>query len=1259
MKMQKDFDRLRELVAQWIREIELSSKQSLTDKHKYSEFIAVELLNAAFHLDLKPLKKNSPAIDLGDLKKGIAFQVTSRTDAGKIHANLSSFLKHNKISDYPNGMRFLLLANEKENWRKETIESFNRLLPGFDGVNHIYTLPDVLNELEVHYIKEKDRFYELLAVMEWQFGNKSGEPPVRCLKQILFEGSREYYQNLTRANGRFHLLHIEDVLLARAGTGESKRQWLAQPVSMDGEKKDKEDTVITLLPRLWERGCVHAAVVSEGGMGKTVSLVRLWDIYLESVCAVYDEPIPIFLQLNEFNHRLHPAGEFILSRIARYYLNDETFTTSLRKLFKIQRETAEGMKVPSIVLLLDGFNEITVERKDLLIEINHLVEQCPGIQFIMTSRSDMRSTFNWSNWNLVMLDALDEEKVTRYLKERGTKIPEAPQLLTLLKTPMMLTLYAATSEIQDKLKDSQYCCFKERVETTGELLWNFMEAQVGNLRERLGQDLGQVYYYTFLLKFFLPALGFEMEKVGLFDFTQEQMDENIDRICRHFGQPDFLEKVNEFDEYIDRLPIGEKSNAIDRKKRRGEIRTILTDVLHLMVKEGESFRFLHQNFRNFFAAVHILNEMEVGIKKKEIPVVLKEQRLDFYIRRMVGEIEGEHYAKPYIDETEKAWRIDIKENRLFKALELCRGKFNKESNPGEGVAKPVLSLHNTQSLAPVLSPGVQPPHTYTHTSPIGYAVWNIVTIWKEVRGELTGADLSRLDLTGIVLNGVRCSRFYGNSYFQAKFNNSRIHEITVFPQSHISKVAKVVCSIDGEKLLTASINHTILEWNTKTGDLLNKIIWAKHNLESIVYTKNNKIILSSTDDGSINKWDLGNCQYLSTLKDHTDSINNLNYRLEEEKFLSASSDCKIKEWDSKTDKCIKTFTGHLKRVNSAIYSPDKKRVLSASSDCTIKVWDLNTTQNLDTFTGHKSGVMNAVYSKDGRRILSASADNTIKEWCSITGHCLRTLSGHTSTVNLAIYSPDEKRILSASDDHTIKVWDVESGECIKTFTGHTDYVKSVEYSPNGEKIYSASYDGTIKEWDAESGECLRILGQKTASIYGAILSPDMTRILHVSDDGSIKEWNIESNQCVRIFTVPKNDVKSIAYSIDGSRIQSVSHDNTFREWNAKTGECIIKITDDNTSNDDENYKSFIKSYEQGDEDSNEKISSNKNFIYLLDSSGKKKKEFINVPGLFIQGCSFLDLEPGSVWTEEGLRIMRMYGAQISVKGKERSVKCEE
>jgi hypothetical protein len=58
-----------------------------------------------------------------------------------------------------------------------------------------------------------------------------------------------------------------------------------QPVSIEEGKNSShtDEMVITLLPRLWNGSCEHGVIVGAGGMGKTVSLVRLWKTYLDRI----------------------------------------------------------------------------------------------------------------------------------------------------------------------------------------------------------------------------------------------------------------------------------------------------------------------------------------------------------------------------------------------------------------------------------------------------------------------------------------------------------------------------------------------------------------------------------------------------------------------------------------------------------------------------------------------------------------------------------------------------------------------------------------------------------------------------------------------------------------------------------------------------------------------------------------------------------------------------------------------------------------
>ena len=76
----KEISRVNELLSRWSAEVSLNNQRSDFSINTKYEYLALNILNILFDFDLINLNEiysNYPAIDLGDSKKGIAFQVTA------------------------------------------------------------------------------------------------------------------------------------------------------------------------------------------------------------------------------------------------------------------------------------------------------------------------------------------------------------------------------------------------------------------------------------------------------------------------------------------------------------------------------------------------------------------------------------------------------------------------------------------------------------------------------------------------------------------------------------------------------------------------------------------------------------------------------------------------------------------------------------------------------------------------------------------------------------------------------------------------------------------------------------------------------------------------------------------------------------------------------------------------------------------------------------------------------------------------------
>ncbi|HEV3383229.1 MAG TPA: SMEK domain-containing protein [Gemmata sp.] len=87
-------------------------KLGLLDLHVLAESFFCPFLNETYGLNLKVLKTRHPAVDLGDTKAGVAFQITADNSKEKIQDTLDKHLANNLVSVYPS-VKVLIIGKRK------------------------------------------------------------------------------------------------------------------------------------------------------------------------------------------------------------------------------------------------------------------------------------------------------------------------------------------------------------------------------------------------------------------------------------------------------------------------------------------------------------------------------------------------------------------------------------------------------------------------------------------------------------------------------------------------------------------------------------------------------------------------------------------------------------------------------------------------------------------------------------------------------------------------------------------------------------------------------------------------------------------------------------------------------------------------------------------------------------------------------------------------------------------------------------------
>lgn len=177
-KAQQELSEINKYLTTWLTELAVHNSLTYFDINKVSEGTALRLLNLLYGWNLKDLneeQENFPSIDLGDAgANGLAVQVTSRTDNKKIKSTLQTFLANSYLARFPNGLRFLILSDQKR--PRLALPALDDYLHFFDPKIHIIAVRDLALQAKKLYYEDSSRFSQLKQFLKQEFGNGVAPP---------------------------------------------------------------------------------------------------------------------------------------------------------------------------------------------------------------------------------------------------------------------------------------------------------------------------------------------------------------------------------------------------------------------------------------------------------------------------------------------------------------------------------------------------------------------------------------------------------------------------------------------------------------------------------------------------------------------------------------------------------------------------------------------------------------------------------------------------------------------------------------------------------------------------------------------------------------------------------------------------------------------------------------------------------------------------------------------------------------------------
>lgn len=418
-----------------------------------------------------------------------------------------------------------------------------------------------------------------------------------------------------------------------------------------------EDETLTEIP-----DSENVFLYGVGGAGKSTLLLN--QIRDENSVNFY---FPLYQYKKEIHENLQPESCWILLNILlkyNYQYEYQTYETLianegenavLQQLSKLEQQLKDNPDnwKPRYVLLLDGLNEMSSELQgDFAVELSHFVNKWKNIRIIITGRTvPIYAVFDdFQQLEVCGVSDIDRDNALSAFAD----IPINTKLLELLKTPMFLNMYLENHENENSLN------------TRGEILDSYIMNLKSKSLERFAVGIDNSPL-RFIVQYILPCAAKIM--IDKYNFAEQI---TIGKTCYEISRGDLFKAVDKafeiyiLDEYVYQSYIApkgfRKKSLLESREKVDFIELIIENIGSMKISENDPHKlhFIHQYFRDYFAAKHILNLLDVmetsyknsGIdEQKEIFKRFELARKWFNydeieIYRLLGEICGDYKNIP-------------------------------------------------------------------------------------------------------------------------------------------------------------------------------------------------------------------------------------------------------------------------------------------------------------------------------------------------------------------------------------------------------------------------------------------------------------------------------------------------------------------------------------------------------------------------------------------------------------------------------------
>jgi len=303
---------------------------------------------------------------------------------------------------------------------------------------------------------------------------------------------------------------------------------------------------------------------------------------------------------------------------------------------------------------------------------------------------------------------------------------------------------------------------------------------------------------------------------------------------------------------------------------------------------------------------------------------------------------------------------------------------------------------------------------------------------------------------------------------------------------------------------------------------LRTLVGHTGDVTDVAFSPGGESVASSSTDGTIRLWLVGDGSLLYVLEDHTDYVLSVAFSPDGNLLASGSNDRTVRIWQVSDGTLIRTISSSfMGRVLRVTFSPDGSLFAAADHQCFVQLrqtrsgilWKTLAQPKCVARQGGTVSSWGLAFSPDGSHLATGESrpccGGSLYLWPVEENIAPQFLRGHNIRVRDLVYSADGSTLAIAFEGSPV-FWLIEAdnGGRLQTFEGHTYRVNSVAFSPDGTLLVSGSRDQKVRLWNASDGELLHTLEGHEDEVNSVTFSPDGSMIASSSDDGTVILWGL-------------------------------------------------------------------------------------------------------------------------------------------------------